>query len=65
MALCLFFLKPGESSAVQIKGKGILIDWEMADLKKQLKSPKEIGHTSLTPDTKGTVGVDPGSISPH
>lgn len=50
----IHFVRPGESIATGRKGRGILAsanDWEMrADLKKQLKFPEEIAHTSLRPD---------------
>lgn len=48
------FLRSGESTATETRSKGDLAmanDWEMqADLKKQLKFPEEIIHTSLRPD---------------
>ena len=61
----IHFVKAGESAATGGRSKGVLAtanDWEMrADLKKQLKFPEEIAHTSLRPDivlwSKGTKQV--------
>ena len=48
------FLRAGESAAAETRSKGVLAtasDWEMrADLRKQLKFPEEITHTSLIPN---------------
>nr|XP_061836945.1 uncharacterized protein LOC133619721 [Nerophis lumbriciformis] len=59
------FLRAGESAAAGGRNKGVLAtanDWEMrADLKKQLKFPEEIAHTTLRPDivlwSRGTKQV--------
>ncbi|XP_061876851.1 uncharacterized protein LOC133629831 [Entelurus aequoreus] len=53
--LCfIHFIRAGESAAAGGRNKGVLAtasDWEMrADLKKQLKFPEEIAHTTLRPD---------------
>ncbi len=44
----------GVSATAGVKNKGVLAtasDWEVQmNLKKQLKFPEEIAHTSLTPD---------------
>lgn len=48
------FLRSGESTATDRRSKGVWAmanDWKMwAVLKKQLKFPEEIIHTSLRPD---------------
>lgn len=50
----IHFLRLGESVAEEMRSKGVLAkvsDWEMrADIKKQLKFPEEITHTSLRSD---------------
>ena len=59
------FIRSGENAAAGQRSKGILAsanDWEMqVDLKKQLKFPEEIAHTSLRPDmvlwSRGTKQV--------
>ncbi|XP_061778568.1 uncharacterized protein LOC133569990 [Nerophis ophidion] len=61
----IHFIRAGESAAAGGRNKGILAtasDWEMrVDLKKQLKFPEEIAHTTLRPDivlwSKGTKQV--------
>ena len=61
----IHFVRAGGSPAAGGRSKGVLAtasDWEMrADLKKQLKFPEEIAHTSLRPDivlwSKGTKQV--------
>ena len=48
------FVRAGEIAAAGRRIKGVLItasDWEMrTDLKKQLKFPEKMAHTSLRPD---------------
>ncbi|KAL0172855.1 hypothetical protein M9458_033166, partial [Cirrhinus mrigala] len=48
------FVRTGESTAAGRRSRGVLAtanDWEMrVDLKKRLKFPEEIAHTSLRPD---------------
>ncbi|KAK0149843.1 hypothetical protein N1851_009393 [Merluccius polli] len=50
----IHFHMAGESAAAETRSKGVLAtasDWEMqADLRKQLKFPEEITHTSLIPN---------------
>ncbi|KAM9717486.1 uncharacterized protein ACNS7B_021136 [Menidia menidia] len=61
----IHFTRAGENGAAGGRSKGVLAtanDWEMrADLKKQLKFPEEIAHTSLRQDivlwSKGTKQV--------
>ena len=61
----IHFVRTGESTATGRRSRGALAsanDWEMrTDLKKQLKFPEEIAHTSLRPDivlwSRGTKQV--------
>ena len=50
----IHFLRAGASTTAETRSKGVLataFDWEMwADLRKQLKFPEEITHTSLIAD---------------
>lgn len=70
----IHFVRAGQSAAAaEVRSKGVLAtasDWEMrADLKKQLKFPEEIAHTSLRPDivlwSKGTKQVVLIELSVH